>query len=237
MHVRVVMEILVEFKQHRIVLSLSLEMRKNDFFDFVEREIRKYEKNVSLLGSSSSSRRAGSSCAILQKWSEKWNCYVDIEGVEGIVDGDRLIIVPKCPTTEMGVNVSIIKLILNSVITVGTSFSCTSYQELGSKASALVSTLKKPGEGSVKVLRDLFPSSLPSSSTASMPLKRPFDPLEEFPQRKKKSKSLRMRVKPSKITVLFIKDVEKGIPKGKARREINRMSKYLNSSVICLQMM
>lgn len=73
----------MEFGEVRRVLYLS----NVDSLVEVESEVQKLDEDITLCGPSSSH--------FLQKRSKRWNCFVNVDDVLDLADGDRLTVVSK----------------------------------------------------------------------------------------------------------------------------------------------
>ena len=94
----------------------------------------------------------------------------------------------------------------------------TYLQGLGSKGISICNKIKQPSKADAQVLRNLFPASGPSRKRSYT-----FDPTSQCvaaDQQRKKKKAIRNRV--SKVTILQVNNVARGIPKGKYRRELKK---------------
>ncbi len=88
------MEVLVEYGEVRQVVKLSDE----DSLETIQREFQKIDENITLCGSKNSFS--------LQKWSKKFNCFVNLNDVADFQDGDHLTVVCKKVKQENDVEVS-----------------------------------------------------------------------------------------------------------------------------------
>ena len=87
------MEVLVEFKGSRRQLTLS-----NSTGNVLEEISNALGKTVVLAKAESSQPKSTSpTCAeyLLQRWSGKWDTYVDVDNLSEITDGDRLTVILK----------------------------------------------------------------------------------------------------------------------------------------------
>ena len=87
------MSVLVEFRGSRRVVTSS-----EDIISRIEDEIRKFDPDATVFISSdavSDETVRGKRQYIVQRWSNDWNCFVDVIAMEEIKDGDRLVVIPK----------------------------------------------------------------------------------------------------------------------------------------------
>lgn len=77
------MEVLFEYGKRCLELQLSYE----DSLETVQSQLRKLDEGILLCGPESTH--------FLQKWSKRWNCFVNVNDVADLVDGDRLTAVRK----------------------------------------------------------------------------------------------------------------------------------------------
>jgi hypothetical protein len=77
------MEVLVEYGEARQVLKLTTE----DSLESIQWELQKIDEKIILCGSKSSH--------FLQKWSKKFDCFVNTDDVADFSDGDRITVVCK----------------------------------------------------------------------------------------------------------------------------------------------
>ena len=180
-----------------------------------------HDQEVFLCGLSAEIKEGAASYA-LQRWSTKWSEYVDVTSCEDIKSGDKFKFVSKPSVSVWGFSwpTQIMVLLL---------------QPKGVIAGAIsvCSGLVKPKEEHAKYLSTLFPgmfvqnekvqsnsayfllgsssSSQPSTSTAT------FNPTKNYSGRKKGS-----RMRPFKLWVVVGKELFSSVPKGSARRALNK---------------
>ncbi len=87
------MELLFEYGKSCLELHLSYE----DSLETIQSELRRVDEGIVLCGSESSH--------FLQKWSKRWNCFVNVNTISDLTDGDRLA-VRKQDAKEKDVEVS-----------------------------------------------------------------------------------------------------------------------------------
>ena len=95
------MELLLEFNESRRPLRLAVD--GNGAFKTIEDELKKCKKEISLSVCSSDDRPTASEVYILQKWSNRWSCFVDVIAEEDLADGDRITAIQKRSTSEVQV--------------------------------------------------------------------------------------------------------------------------------------
>ena len=62
---------------------------RNSIFEQLHQELRKLDPQISLL------QRDDTGTFILQRWSEKWSTYVDVQREEDVSDGDKLQVIAR----------------------------------------------------------------------------------------------------------------------------------------------
>ena len=95
----------------------------------------------------------------------------------------------------------------------------TDLQELSSKASTICRRIGKPSQAHAGIMRQLFPSS--SSDPKRPRLSSAFDPTQQCVALQQKQKKA-ARCKPSKVTVVVVRDATMGVPRGKYRSELQK---------------
>ena len=90
-------------------------------------------------------------------------------------------------------------------------------QKLAASVSKICNRVGKPSNAHTEALRDLFPSS---SSSKRIQLSNAFDPTQPCVALENQKKKKASRCKPSKVTVIVVEDLRKGLPKGKYRKEL-----------------
>ena len=80
------MELVLELNESRRPLRLAVD--GNSAFKTIEDELKKGRKSLSVC--SSDDRPTASEVYILQKWSNRWSCFVDVIAEEDLADGDRI---------------------------------------------------------------------------------------------------------------------------------------------------
>lgn len=142
---------------------------------------------------------------ILQRFSVKWDTFIDVDAAEEVSTGDRLTVVPR-PASE---------------------------KSYGQTAESVISRIKKPTQAEAKALARYFPStSTSTSTTCSTVRKRPFDPAAEsvaLPMQKKKKRAVK-RPRPANISVIMMKEFSSIIPKGKVRQKLSSKGRILSVS-------
>ena len=91
------MEVLVEFKHFKILLvPVSADL----LLDEMNLEIKKYDPSAHVICRSDDESGSGNhSQYLIQKWSTRWNCYINIDDISDVNDGDKLLLVPKTATS------------------------------------------------------------------------------------------------------------------------------------------
>jgi len=107
------MEVLFEYKQSRRRLNPpSSEV----LLDFLLAELKSFDKDAFICGIQETTGSADFAKAsrgtgyLLQKWSSKWETYVDVGSVDEVVNGDKLTVVLQ-PSASQTVSHSVVRVI------------------------------------------------------------------------------------------------------------------------------
>ena len=88
------LDVLFEFQESRKPLAVS----RDAIIKAVERELAACMGNACLLPPGMSLGETASSSKksffLLQRWSLKWNAFIDVQSVDNINDGDKTMVVP-----------------------------------------------------------------------------------------------------------------------------------------------
>jgi len=80
-------EVLIELQGSRRQVSL-----KKESLEQLQAEFRHFDSSIEL--TLCSDRDSPGRKFLLQRWSEKWRCFVDVSEITELKDGDRLSIAP-----------------------------------------------------------------------------------------------------------------------------------------------
>ena len=91
------MEVLLEFEGCRRIVKLYETDGAEQITGKIHEEIKKFgdiQINEYLSQVETKSKKTGDGVFRLQKWSEKWDCYVDVDSdcIMDVKDGDRITI-------------------------------------------------------------------------------------------------------------------------------------------------
>ena len=163
---------------------------------------------------------------LLQRWSNKWDTFVNVLNPLEVMGGDRVALTMKpgistaaCDTahsTTVSIQAPEYKITYN-IIYVCLIVEYTFVQN-GSQALRILGKVKKPSPDTARALSTLFGSS----SQHKRPQKDVFDPTDTClaePARKKKKA---FRSKPSNITVVVLPQFVSYVPRGKKREQLKR---------------
>ena len=139
-------EILFEYK----FSESTIKCTKNDVRNRITMRLASLGVPNAILQLTSSSSGIDGNNFILQRYSSKWDTFVDVDQLEALCDGDRLSVVPVPSSAEE-------------------TKKCH-----GEKAADIISKVKKPTKAEAKALATYFPSSSSHNNQKSG-----FDPLAE----------------------------------------------------------
>lgn len=128
---------------------------------------------------------------ILQRYSKRWQTFVDVDSIFMVDDGDRLTVIP-APSLVVAEKAS------------------------GKLAESILSKVQKPSKAEAKSLAKYFPSPGSSSSTA----RKSFNPSVGLVSQKKKRSATKRAERPSTISVIMMERYCPSIPKGKKRQRL-----------------
>ena len=98
-------------------------------------------------------------------------------------------------------------------------------QKLAGSVSKICNRVGKPSNAHTEALRDLFPSS---SSSKRIRLSDAFDPTQPCVALEHQKKKKAVRCRPSKVAVIVVEDLKKGLPKGKYRKELTQSQRVVS---------
>ena len=90
------MELLFEYCSSRVVVKSS----SSSLCQCIEKELQKFGVTSSVVLPSQASDSASDSL-LLQRYDDKWKCFINIDSLEQVTEGDRLTVVSKpIPTSN-----------------------------------------------------------------------------------------------------------------------------------------
>ena len=99
-------------------------------------------------------------------------------------------------------------------------------QKLTASVSKICIRVGKPSNAHSEALRELFPSS--SSSSKRIRLSDAFDPTQPCVALEYQKKKKAVCCRPSKVTVIVVEDLRKGLPKRKYRKEFAQLQRVVS---------
>ena len=78
--------VLLEYGKSRRQVTVS----RNRLFEQIQQELRRLDPQISLF-----QQDGDTGTFILQRWSEKWSTYIDVEVEEDVSDGDKLQVIAR----------------------------------------------------------------------------------------------------------------------------------------------
>ena len=187
----------------------------------VEREMGALGRDITIAPPSGESEATNKLVYILQRWSPKWEAFVDVSSVGEICDGDRLSVTPKPAEKRSGASELLdteVGILVLGYMAYRLLFTAVLFfsQETTKQAGLVCQKMNKPSAAHAKVLRGMFPSSSGSKKRTSTA----FDPTDDcvFLDQKRKKKAARSKM--TKISIFVLEDHSRGVPRGAARKRM-----------------